>query len=96
MIMSNGRWNIGYSGEFDLHPAVKDKPMKTMTCKELGGTCDLQLTAATWDEMVKLMTQHVMDKHSDVAKAMEQMYKQDPKQWGKEMKPKWEAAAELR
>ena len=69
--------------------------MKTMTCKELGGTCDQQLTAGTWDEMVKLMTHHVMEKHPDVAKAMQKMHEQDPKKWGTEMKPKWEAAEEL-
>ena len=68
--------------------------MKTMTCKQLGGKCDQKLSADTWDEMVKSMTNHVMDKHPDVAKDMEAMYKEDPKKWGKEMKPKWDATAE--
>ena len=27
--------------------------MKTMTCRELGGTCDQKLSASSWDEMVK-------------------------------------------
>lgn len=66
--------------------------MKTMTCEELGGKCDQKLTAATWDEMVKKMTSHVIEKHPDVAKDMEKMHKQDPDKWGNEMKPKWEAA----
>jgi len=44
--------------------------------------------------MVKVMTKHVMEKHPDVAKKMEQMHNEDPNKWGKEMKPKWEAAAE--
>jgi predicted small metal-binding protein len=66
--------------------------MKTMTCKELGGACDQKLSAETWDEMVKTMTKHVTEKHPDVAKEMEAMHKKDPQQWGKEMKPKWEAA----
>ena len=68
--------------------------MKTMTCKQLGGKCDQKLSADTWDEMVKAMTTHVMDKHPDVAKDMEAMYKEDPKKWGKEMKPKWDVVAE--
>jgi predicted small metal-binding protein len=68
--------------------------MKTMTCKELGGKCQQKLSANSWDEMVKVMTKHVMDKHPDVAREMEAMYKEDPKKWGKEMKPKWDAAAE--
>jgi hypothetical protein len=69
--------------------------MKALTCKELGGKCDQRLTANTWDEMVKVMTKHVMDNHPDVAKAMEKMHKEDPQKWGREMRPKWEAAPEV-
>jgi hypothetical protein len=28
--------------------------MKTMTCKDPGGTCNEKLSAETWDEMAKL------------------------------------------
>jgi hypothetical protein len=45
--------------------------------------------------MVKTMTNHVMENHPDLAKQMEQMYKEDPKKWSSEMKPKWEAAPEV-
>jgi predicted small metal-binding protein len=69
--------------------------MKTMTCKELGGPCNKKLSADTWDEMVKTMTAHVMQNHPDTAKEMEKMHNEDPEQWGKEMKPKWEAAEEV-
>ena len=69
--------------------------MKTMTCKELGGTCDKKLSAGSWDEMVTTMTKHVMANHPDVAKQMEKMHKEDPKKWGKETKPKWDAAPEM-
>ena len=68
--------------------------MKTMTCWDLGGTCDQKLSAETWDEMVKTMTRHVLQKHPDVAKQMEKMHHEDPKKWGKVMKPKWDAAQE--
>src|SRR4029434_10920911 len=47
--------------------------MKVMTCRELGGPCDQELSAQTWDEMVKTMTKHVIDNHPDTAKAMTQM-----------------------
>ena len=70
--------------------------MKTMTCKELGGTCGQKLSAGSWDEMVKVMTKHVMEKHPDVAKKMQEMHEEDPKKWGREMKPKWDAAPESR
>jgi predicted small metal-binding protein len=66
--------------------------MKTLTCKDLGGKCDQTLSASSWEEMVKVMTKHVLEKHPDVAKTMEKMHKEDPKQWAKEMKPKWDAA----
>lgn len=68
--------------------------MKTMTCRELGGKCDQKLSAGSWDEMVKAMTRHVMEKHSHVAAEMAKMHEQDPHKWGKEMKPKWDAAPE--
>jgi predicted small metal-binding protein len=72
----------------------KGKSMKTMTCQQLGGKCDQKLSASSWDEMVKVMTKHVMEKHPDVAKQMEKMHNQDPKRWAAETKPKWDAAAE--
>lgn len=67
--------------------------MKTMTCKELGGICDQKLSAGSWEEMVKAMMNHVMENHPDLAKDMERMHEQDPQKWGRETKPKWEAAA---
>lgn len=67
---------------------------KTMTCKQLGGTCEQKLTASSWDEMVETMTRHVMSEHPDVAKKMEKMHNEDPKKWGREMRPKWEKAPE--
>jgi len=68
--------------------------MKSMTCRQLGGKCDQKLSANSWDEMVKVMTKRVMEKHPDVAKTMEKMHNEDPKKWGREMKPKWDAAAD--
>lgn len=35
-----------------------------------------------------------MENHPDVAKAMAKTHEEDPHRWGKEMKPKWEAAGE--
>jgi predicted small metal-binding protein len=65
--------------------------MKTMTCKDLGGACDQKLSADSWDEMVGLIARHVTANHPDVAKRMERMHNEDPKKWGRETKPKWEA-----
>mgnify|MGYP000441952726 CR=1 FL=1 len=34
--------------------------MKTMTCRQLGGGCDLEFKAETFEEMVELSKQHGM------------------------------------
>jgi hypothetical protein len=65
--------------------------MKSMTCRALGGPCDQVLVARSWDEMVKTMTGHVLENHPETARAMEDMHSEDPKKWGREMKPKWDA-----
>ena len=69
--------------------------MKQITCRELGGACDEKLSANSWDEMVMTMTKHVMEKHPDVAKQMEQMHNQNPQKWRRENKPKWDAARDI-
>lgn len=35
--------------------------MKTMTCKQLGGACDVTFQAGTFDEMVALSKAHGME-----------------------------------
>jgi hypothetical protein len=35
--------------------------MKTMTCKQLGGACDLEFKAETFDELATLSKQHGME-----------------------------------
>jgi predicted small metal-binding protein len=35
--------------------------MKTMTCKQLGGACDLQLRGDTADEVIKAQDRHLRD-----------------------------------
>ena len=68
--------------------------MKTLTCRQLGGACDQKISAETWDEIVKKMTAHVMEKHPDIAEDMKKMHEEDPKKWARERKPEWESAPE--
>ena len=35
--------------------------MKTMTCKELGGACDMKFQAGTFEEMAELSKAHGME-----------------------------------
>jgi hypothetical protein len=51
--------------------------MKTMTCRQLGGPCDLSLPGATADEVIKAQDRHLKeavaggdDTHSAALKAM--------------------------
>jgi predicted small metal-binding protein len=51
--------------------------MKTMTCQQLGGACDLEFSANTFEEMADLSKKHGMEMHqkNDVAhlEAMQKM-----------------------
>ena len=37
--------------------------MKIMTCEQLGGACDLEFRAETFDELSELSKQHGMEMH---------------------------------
>jgi uncharacterized protein (DUF2236 family) len=49
--------------------------MKTMTCKQLGGACDKEFHANTFEDMAELSKQHGMTMREDPAhmKAMQTM-----------------------
>ena len=51
--------------------------MKTMTCKQLGGACDHEFRAETFDQMAEMSKHHGMEMYqqndADHMKAMEQM-----------------------
>jgi hypothetical protein len=48
--------------------------MRTMTCKQLGGACDLEFHADTFDEIGALSKNHGMDMH----KAKDETYSNLP------------------
>ena len=43
--------------------------MKTMTCKQLGGACDLEFHAETFEEMAELSKQHGMEMYQQKEEA---------------------------
>lgn len=53
--------------------------MKTMTCKQLGGACDKEFHASTFEEMAELSKNHGMEMFqagdADHLKAMEELRK---------------------
>jgi hypothetical protein len=73
--------------------------MKTMTCRQLGGACDLEFRAASFEEIAELSKQHGIDmfKKADPAhlEAMDRMKSlmADPgamKQWFEERRQEFE------
>jgi predicted small metal-binding protein len=56
--------------------------VKTMTCKQLGGPCDLMLRGDTPDEVIKLQDKHLKERvsegdhtHADAAKEMKSRWR---------------------
>lgn len=49
--------------------------MKTMTCKQLGGACDKEFQAATFEEIVEISKNHGMEMREDLdhQKSMQEM-----------------------
>lgn len=64
--------------------------MKTMTCKQLGGACDMEFHASTFEEMAELSKKHGMEmyqsgdaKHLIAMSEMQELMKspEDMKAW---------------
>lgn len=78
--------------------------LKIMTCRQLGGACDLEFRAATFEEMANLSRQHGMKMHqaADAAhlEAMQKMQQlmQDPDamtQWFESKRREFNALPEI-
>jgi len=77
--------------------------MKTMTCLQLGGACDMEFQAETFDEIAELSKQHGMemfqkqDAQHLAAMARIQALMQEPEkmqQWFDEKRKEFEALAD--
>jgi hypothetical protein len=55
--------------------------MKTMTCKQLGGACDLQLRGETADDVIKAQDKHLNDVVAGGDAAHEQALKEMKGRW---------------
>jgi len=74
--------------------------MKTMNCKQLGGACDEQFHAHTFDEMAELSKQHGMamfemndSAHLSAMKEMQEMMKkpEEMNRWFESKRKEFEA-----
>ena len=55
--------------------------MKTMTCKQLGGACDLGLRGETADEVIKAQDRHLQEKVAKGDDAHQSALKQMKGRW---------------
>ena len=69
-------------------------PMKTMTCAQMGGTCDTSMTAATEAEMVQMGMDHVIAAHPEMKEKMDAMTQDEKDAWAADFHAKWEATPE--
>jgi predicted small metal-binding protein len=74
--------------------------MKTMTCEQLGGACDLELRGSTADEVIKAQDRHLREAvalgnatHEDALREMKGRWKNPLKGmgWYRETKRKFAA-----
>jgi len=77
--------------------------MKTMTCKQLGGACDLEFRADTFDEIAEQSKRHGMEMfqkgdepHLQAMNAMKELMgsPQAIKQWMDDKRAEFEALAD--
>lgn len=74
--------------------------MKTMTCKQLGGACDFQITGSTFEEIAEQSKQHGVEMfqkndeaHINAMKQMQVLMQSPEKmmQWMEEKRKEFEA-----
>ncbi len=70
--------------------------MKTMTCKQMGGPCDANISGATSEEMMNNGMMHIEKAHPDMAAKIKAMPKDDPKmmEWNEKFMKDWENTPE--
>lgn len=71
--------------------------MKKMTCSAMGGTCDMEITGETADELMKNGKQHVHDQadagdeaHKGVVEKMKALSPEEHGKWAEDMKAKFD------
>lgn len=69
--------------------------MKKLTCRELGGPCDAEMTASTPQEMMQKGMEHVESAHPEMAAGIKQMSKEETDKWTADFMQKWAAAADV-
>ena len=71
--------------------------MKKMTCRQMGGMCDAELTGATPEEMMKNGKAHLVAVHPEMAASVDAMSETDPMMvaWMEKFQADYAAAPEM-
>ncbi len=71
--------------------------MKMMTCAQMGGQCDAEITGATENEMIANGMKHLEEAHPEMAATVKAASPEDPmmKAWGEKFHKDFEAAPEM-
>lgn len=67
--------------------------MKSMTCKEMGGSCDEVIHGSTAEEMSMNGMKHVEMTHPEMATQIKAMTAEETAAWMAEFQPKFDALA---
>ena len=65
-----------------------------MTCAQMGGPCDKEITGSTPDEMMEKGMEHLEEAHPEMAAQVKAMAKDDPVmvEWNKKFMKEWKKA----
>jgi len=78
--------------------------MKSMSCKQLGGACDLEFRASTFEEMAELGKKHGMEMHQnqdsahlEAMQAMQELMQKpgDMEKWYESKRQEFEALSDI-
>ncbi|RLA39920.1 MAG: DUF1059 domain-containing protein [Gammaproteobacteria bacterium] len=78
--------------------------MKSMSCKQLGGACDLEFRASTFEEMAELSKKHGMEMHQnqdsahlEAMQAMQELMQKpgDMEKWYESKRQEFEALSDI-
>ena len=67
-----------------------------MTCRDMGGPCDMEMTANTPNEMMKKGEEHLEKYHPEIADKMENMTMEENKEWNDNFMKKWKNTPDMK
>ncbi|MBP9821828.1 MAG: DUF1059 domain-containing protein [Candidatus Pacebacteria bacterium] len=65
--------------------------MKKMTCAQMGGPCEMEMSADNWDAMVAAGMEHLQANHPEMVEAMKTQTPEEMAKWSEEKKAVFDA-----